>query len=80
MKLIVSTRPHEFRSTTTAVPGSRQIGRERLTALAHPCADGNHSATMKEDTTQTRRDIRAAVIFGVIAATIELGVLVYFFR
>ena len=34
----------------------------------------------KEDQQQTRRDIRAAVIFGVVAATIELAVLLYFFR
>jgi len=26
---------------------------------------------VKEDTSRTRRDIRAAIIFGVIAATIE---------
>jgi hypothetical protein len=35
---------------------------------------------MQEDQDQTRRDIRAAIIFGVIAATIEMGVLLYFFR
>jgi hypothetical protein len=35
---------------------------------------------MTEDHEQTRKDIRAAVIFGIIAATIELGVLLYFFR
>lgn len=40
----------------------------------------NDSSDVKEDTSQTRRDIRAAIIFGVIAATIELGVLIYFFR
>jgi hypothetical protein len=34
---------------------------------------------MKEDHNQTRRDIRAAVIFGVVAATIEMAVLLYFF-
>jgi hypothetical protein len=34
----------------------------------------------KEDERQTRRDLRAALIFGVVAATIELGVLIYFFR
>jgi hypothetical protein len=34
---------------------------------------------MKEDQDQTRRDIRAAIIFGVVAATIEMGVLLYFF-
>jgi hypothetical protein len=35
---------------------------------------------VKEDTARTRRDIRAAIIFGVIAASVELGVLIYFFR
>jgi hypothetical protein len=35
---------------------------------------------LKEDQRQTRRDVRAAVIFGVVAATIELTVLLYFFR
>jgi hypothetical protein len=34
---------------------------------------------MKEDQNQTRRDIRAAIIFGVVAATIEMAVLLYFF-
>lgn len=29
---------------------------------------------------RTARDIRAAVIFGVVAATLELGALLYFFR
>jgi hypothetical protein len=33
----------------------------------------------KEDQRQTRRDLRAALIFGLVAATIELGVLLYFF-
>jgi hypothetical protein len=40
----------------------------------------SHFAPMKEDPDQTRRDIRAAIIFGVVAATIELGALLYFFR
>jgi hypothetical protein len=35
---------------------------------------------MKEDREQTRRDIRAALIFGVVAAALELGALIYFFR
>jgi hypothetical protein len=34
---------------------------------------------MKEDQDQTRRDIRAAIIFGVVAATIEMAALLYFF-
>jgi hypothetical protein len=38
------------------------------------------STPPKEDQQQTRRDIRAAVIFGVVAATIELAVLLYFVR
>jgi hypothetical protein len=35
---------------------------------------------LKEDQRQTTRDIRVAIIFGIVAASIELGVLVYFFR
>ena len=34
---------------------------------------------MDEDR-RTARDIRAAIIFGVVAASIEMGVLLYFFR
>jgi len=33
----------------------------------------------REDPVQTKRDIRAAIIFGVVAATLEMGVLLYFF-
>jgi hypothetical protein len=29
---------------------------------------------------RTRRDLRAALIFGIVAATLELGALLYFFR
>jgi len=35
---------------------------------------------MKEDPERTRRDLRAALIFGIVAATLELGALLYFFR
>lgn len=35
---------------------------------------------MKEDQQRTRRDIRLALVFGVVAATIEMGVLLYFMR
>lgn len=35
---------------------------------------------MTEDRQRTRRDIRAAIIFGVVAAAVELAVLVYFMR
>ena len=34
----------------------------------------------KEDQRQTRRDLRAALVFGIVAATIELGAILYFFR
>ena len=34
----------------------------------------------REDPTQTKRDLRAALIFGVVAATLELAALIYFFR
>ena len=32
----------------------------------------------REDPAQTKRDIRAAIIFGVVAATLEMAVLSYF--
>ena len=32
----------------------------------------------REDQGQTKRDIRAALIFGVVAATLEMAVLLYF--
>ena len=41
---------------------------------AHPALD------MPDDHDRTRKDIRAALIVGIIAATIEMGVLLYFFR
>ena len=34
----------------------------------------------EEDPKQTKRDLRAALIFGVVAATLELAALLYFFR
>ena len=34
----------------------------------------------REDQHQTRRDLRAALVFGIVAATIELGAILYFFR
>ena len=36
--------------------------------------------TPREDPKQTRRDLKAALIFGVVAATLELAALLYFFR
>jgi hypothetical protein len=35
---------------------------------------------MTDERHQERRDIRAAVIFGVVAASLEIGLLLYFFR
>lgn len=32
----------------------------------------------REDRARTRRDIRAALIFGVVVATLEMAVLLYF--
>jgi hypothetical protein len=33
----------------------------------------------REDPAQTKRDIRAALIFGIVAATLEMGALLWFF-
>ena len=35
---------------------------------------------MTDDQRQARRDIRTAIIFGIVAATLEFGALLYFFR
>jgi hypothetical protein len=35
---------------------------------------------MNDEQRQERRDLRAAIIFGVVAASLELALLVYFFR
>ena len=32
----------------------------------------------KEDQQQTRRDLKVALVFGIVAAAIELGVILYF--
>lgn len=43
--------------------------------------EGAHRVTdMNDEERQTRRDLRAAIIFGIVAATLELGALLYFFR
>jgi hypothetical protein len=34
----------------------------------------------REDQRRTARDLRAALVFGIVAATIELGVILYFLR
>lgn len=41
---------------------------------------GTKGGAVKEDERQTVRDLRAAFIFGIVAASIELGALLYFFR
>ena len=40
----------------------------------------DHRTVTDEDHQQTRRDLRVAIIFGIVAASVELGVLIYFFR
>lgn len=35
---------------------------------------------MTDEERRTARDIKTAIVFGIVAATIEIGVLLYFFR
>ena len=45
------------------------------------CARSTRRFTVtQDDQQQARRDIRAAIIFGIVAASLELGALLYFFR
>jgi hypothetical protein len=36
--------------------------------------------TAEREARRTRRDLRAALVFGIVAATLELAALLYFFR
>ena len=39
-----------------------------------------HADTVKENHERTRKDIRLALIFGIVAATLEMGAVLYFMR
>ena len=74
-----SGQPLRARPAGSAPKASPVLARRRtLKWLAFGMDRPN--APPKEDQRQTRRDLRAAVIFGVVAATIELAALLYFFR
>jgi hypothetical protein len=55
--------------------GRARRGASKLLAFVMDRAPG----PPKEDQRQTRRDLRAVLVFGFVAATIELGVILYFF-
>ena len=61
--------------------GRAAASREARRGAAELLAYGmDHAPSpLKEDERQTRRDVRAALVFGIVAATIELGVILYFF-
>src|SRR5690348_5062451 len=62
--------PERWRKTEHA----RRPAMKRLAFLMERVPDPS-----KEDLRQTRRDLRVALIFGIVSATIELGVILYFF-
>ena len=66
----------------TARKTAQEARRRAIAALAYTDMDSERPAppATKEDHRQTRRDLRAAIIFGIVAATLELGALIYFFR
>lgn len=78
--LIASAGEHTFHSTEVAGAAPLPSGTTGGPWPSGSPSRRSDSFPVKEDTSRTRRDIRAAIIFGVIAATIELGVLIYFFR
>ena len=57
-------------------PPRRSTRRAQKGTIAH----GPRTGVPREDQQQTRRDLRAALVFGIVAATIELGAILYFFR
>ena len=59
----------------------RETRRRAILALAYMLGlRTSHCTVTEEDQRQTRRDLRVAIIFGIVAASLELGVLIYFFR
>ena len=64
-----------FRLAGPRVGGARRVEPKRLALLMDRAPD-----PAREDQQQTRRDLRAALVFGIVAATIELGAILYFFR
>jgi hypothetical protein len=66
------------RLPTLMRPGKLDAERRARYPIVH---ESRYTArTMKEDPRRTARDLRAAIIFGIVAATLELAVLLYFFR
>jgi hypothetical protein len=64
----------------SVIGDTSEARRRAFLALAYSCARSTARGILKEDERQTARDLRAAIIFGIVAASIELGVLLYFFR
>ena len=59
---------------------SDQEPRRREGAALPYATMSDEDRPLKEDPRRTSRDIRVAIAFGIIAATVEMGVLFYFFR
>lgn len=57
---------------STASERGARLQMHASSAAGRPVTDHNDG--------QTRRDLRVAIIFGVVAASLELGILIYFFR
>ena len=68
-------RPVGIRDLEQTSRHARRVTRTLLAFLMDRAPD-----PPKEDERQTRRDLRAALVFGIVAAAIELGVILYFFR
>jgi len=61
-------------------PAGNSTTRDPRASLYGHGLKANHRTVTEEDHRQTRRDLRVAIIFGIVAASLELGVLIYFFR
>lgn len=65
---------------TRMAPAGNSTTRDPRASLQGHRLHANHRTVTEEDHRQTRRDLRVAIIFGIMAASLELGVLIYFFR
>jgi hypothetical protein len=64
------------------VSGGRARGMQRSLDATHVRRYHMTMTSSSDDAEgrRTRRDLRAALIFGIVAATLEMGALLYFFR
>lgn len=82
MRAYAGTMRRRMTGTLVGADNAAKVNRQARRHAEESLAFGmdRPPETIEEDQAQTRRDIRAALIFGVLAATLELAAILWFFR